>query len=200
MQNPEQQMIKKNNKWPIIGLFTIFAAPLFIAYGGWYLGWFDNVGSSNHGDLIQPVVTLDKSGLLLQQKTMEEKDLNHHWWIIYVSDDKNCALRCQANVYLINQSRTAQAKELVRIEKLIVSKNQPFTSRAQTFINQHFGSNVFATLSANSSLEAGKIYLMDPLGNIFMSYPEVADEQQAVKAGRGIILDIKKLLKISQIG
>lgn len=200
MQNLEQKTIKKNNRWTIVGLFVVFTAPLVIAYGGWYLGWFDNVGTSNHGELIQPVITLEESGILLEKKSIEEENLNRHWWIIFVSDDKHCGLKCQANSYLVNQARTAQAKELVRIEKLIISKNEIFTTRAQTFINEHFGSNVFATLSLTSPLEAGKIYLMDPLGNIFMYYPGVKDELEAVKAGKGIIKDLKKLLKISQIG
>jgi hypothetical protein len=41
--------------------------------------------------------------------------------------------------------------------------------------------------------EAGRIYLVDPLGNLMMSYPAAAPDQ-------ALLTDLKRLLRLSHIG
>ncbi len=191
---------QKNNRLTLIGLLVVFASPMVIAYLAWWQGWFNNMGTTNHGELIKPLITLSQTGLQLQQRNIEPDNIKDHWWIIYVTDDEKCALRCQANAYLINQARTAQAKEMERVDRMLVSKNGKLTLSAEKFVKEHFLINNFATLADISPLKANTIYLMDPLGNIFMSYESVKDEKEAVIKGKGLVKDLKRLLKYSQIG
>ena len=191
---------KTKNQWTIIGLFLVFAAPMVIAYSGWSFGWFDSVGSSNNGELLQPVITLQQSSLEIENNPLTLEHLNAHWWLVYVTEDSNCGLKCQANVYLINQSRTAQAKEMGRVEKFVVVLKNEMSGDSRTYLNNHFGQNTFLTSSEQSKIIPGNIYLMDPHGNIMLRYDAVIDEKQAISSGGMIIKDLKKLLKISQIG
>ncbi len=200
MNDTQQSEPKTRSRKTIVGLFIVFTAPMVLAYSGWIFGWFDNITKSNYGELIQPVITLEQSNLVYKQSPLAVEDLNEHWWLIYVTEDSHCELACQANTYLINQSRSAQAKEMVRVEKFVVIKNNKFTEDAEKYLNDHFGKNIFLQSSDDSALLPGNIYIMDPHGNIMLRYDAVTDEKQAIKAGKGIIKDLKKLLKISQIG
>ena len=44
-------------------------------------------------------------------------------------------------------------------------------------------------------LEAGKVYLMDVHGNIFMRYEPVANEQEAVMRSKGLRDDVRRAIK-----
>jgi hypothetical protein len=46
---------------------------------------------------------------------------------------------------------------------------------------------------ASDPVNAGRSYIVDPLGNLMMSYPPDADP-------RGILKDLKRLLRLSHIG
>ncbi len=191
---------QRTNRLTLIGLLIIFASPMVIAYVGWLQGWFSNVGTTNHGELLRPMISLQQSGLQLKNENLTADAIKDKWWLIYVADDKSCDLTCQANAYLINQIRTSQGKEMARIDRMVVTKFNPFTAKAEAFIRQHFNIKIFPTLKERSPLKSNNIYLMDPLGNIFMRYESVEDEKEAVLKGKGIVKDLKKLLKYSQIG
>ena len=51
-----------------------------------------------------------------------------------------------------------------------------------------------------SAVEAGRIYIMDPLGFIMLSYPAIADETESILKGKDLVKDLKRLLKVSKIG
>ncbi len=200
MNTDELKKRQKANRLTLIGLLVVFASPMIIAYLAWWQGWFNNIGTTNHGELIKPLISLSQSGLQLAQHPIDSDDIKNHWWIIYVTDDENCTLRCQANAYLINQARTAQAKEMTRVDKMLVSENGKLVPSAEKFVKEHFLIKLFPTLTDSSPLKANTIYLMDPLGNIFMRYESVSDEKEAVIKGKGLVKDLKRLLKYSQIG
>lgn len=200
MSTEDLKKRQKTNRLTLIGLLVVFALPMVIAYLAWWQGWFNHMDTTNHGELIKPLITLSEAGLQQKQSIVEAENIKDHWWIIYVTDDEKCALRCQANAYLINQARTAQAKEMERVDRMLVSKSGGLSSSAEKFVKEHFLINFFATLSDNSPLKANTIYLMDPMGNIFMSYEAVKDEKEAVIKGKGLVKDLKRLLKYSQIG
>ena len=198
MNQPQKNRTK--NRWTIMGLFIVFAAPMVIAYSGWSFGWFDNVGSSNNGELLQPVITLQQSSLEIENNPLTLEHLNEHWWLVYVTEDASCGPKCQINVYMLNKSRTAQAKEMSRVEKFVVVLRKEMTEESRSYLNSHFSKNTFLTSSDQSKVTPGNIYLMDPHGNIMLRYDAVMDEKQAISTGGMIIKDLKKLLKISQIG
>jgi hypothetical protein len=52
---------------------------------------------------------------------------------------------------------------------------------------------VFAEATPEPLDEAGRIYIVDPLGNLMMSYARDAEP-------KGLLTDMKKLLKLSHIG
>ena len=53
---------------------------------------------------------------------------------------------------------------------------------------------------AELNLSADYIYVADPLGNIMLRYPIIADRDAAFVKGNDIYFDLKKLLRISRIG
>lgn len=199
--NPESETEKrKSDKLTLLALSALFMIPIIIAYLGWWMGWFNDVGKTNHGRLLTPVITYEQAGLTKDGTLVPLKKLNQKWWIIYVSNEEQCHLSCQANAYLINQVKTAQAKETSRVDRMLIKDGRGFSSQAMSYVKEHFEVSTFFQKSDNSLLKANKIYLMDPHGNIMLEYDAVKDEKEAVKKGGGLIKDLKKLLKISQIG
>lgn len=53
--------------------------------------------------------------------------------------------------------------------------------------------DVFAEVTPEPLEQAGRIYVVDPLGNLMMSYARTAEP-------KGLLEDLKKLLKYSRIG
>jgi len=191
---------QKKYKRTLITLAALFMLPIIIAYVGWWQGWFNQLSKTNHGKLLNPVITFEQAKFMDSKGLVPLKSFKNLWWIIYISADKDCQLSCQANAYLINQVRTAQAKETDRVDRLMVHVGNGFSEASKSYVREHFEVHFFTKLSQQSLLSKNKIYLMDPHGNIMLEYDAVKDEKEAVKKGGDLVKDLKKLLKISQIG
>ncbi|PIP80188.1 MAG: hypothetical protein COW84_06545 [Gammaproteobacteria bacterium CG22_combo_CG10-13_8_21_14_all_40_8] len=200
MTQTEVKPQTKNNHFTIISLLVIFALPMVIAYSGWWLGWFNNLPKTNKGELLTSVILINDTGIWVDNAPLAIADLNHHWWLIYVADDENCALHCQVNAYLVNQTRLALAKEMDRVENMIVNKDTSFTSSAKKYVAEHFSNPKFNVLKGQTRIEPDHIYLMDPIGNIMLKYPPINNPEEAGVKGKDILYDIKKLLKFSRLG
>lgn len=112
-------------------------------------------------------------------------------------DGGACNAACRSKLYYMRQVRVAQGREQERIERLwlVLDKARP----AAGLLKQYDGT---AVVSVNAGIRAqfpaagrpeDSIYLVDPLGNLMMRFPKNPDP-------RGMIKDIKHLLKASQIG
>jgi hypothetical protein len=97
-------------------------------------------------------------------------------------------------LYATRQARTMQGKERDRVVRvwLVVGDAAP----SATLLAQHPGlvvARVPATALARLPGGASPVYLVDPLGNLVLSYPDDPDI-------RGIAGDLTRLLKASRIG
>lgn len=104
-------------------------------------------------------------------------DTQKKWRIIYV-DDGVCNEQCKKLDFLLHQVQKALGKNQNRVEVLQLNRNLPSVNRLQGLLAQPVGN---------------KIYLVDPLGNLFMYYLATDDPVNVLK-------DLKKVLEVSQIG
>ncbi len=197
---PSTEKPTTQNRSTMVALLLVFALPIIIAYSGWWLGWFKDLSTVNKGELLKPVILLEDTGLQYQGRDLLEKDLNHHWWLLYVAEDKNCQHKCQVNAYLINQTRVALAKEMDRVEKLMVNYGEGFSEESKLYVAKHFSNPRFNWIKRSERLKPGYVYLMDPLGNIMLRYEAVNTDREASFRGKEILFDLKKLLKFSRLG
>jgi hypothetical protein len=186
--------------WILIG---VFFAPLAIAFALYYgLDGWRPAGSTNHGILIAParplpqVALTSPDGAAIPQQWWREK-----WNVLYVGDGA-CDTRCRDALVLARQSRLALNDDMSRVRRVfLVSGNCCDTEYLKT---QHpdlliaradspAARGLLDVLASASGNAAGHLYIVDPLGNVMMHYPPESPQ-------RGLLEDLKKLLKLSHIG
>ena len=197
---------KKASYKPLWILIALCAFP-YIA-GSLYYHFQDqlpDVGTSNYGQLVQPLVELKDIDLrLLDGSDKSITDYRKKWLMLYVLDGE-CSEDCQKNIYFMRQIRKAMADERFRINRLLVLQNEDLHSESLkkilldfqgmdvATINTNSEEHFYSTIQSTSGNIFRKIMLIDPLGNYMMEYDKEPDPELVLK-------DIKKLLSISRIG
>jgi cytochrome oxidase Cu insertion factor (SCO1/SenC/PrrC family) len=200
------QKSKCKRSYFILGLFIlIFIGPIIVALS-LYSSRSYIPEAISYGHLIQPPIQLENLPLLnAENKPMATKDLYGHWLMLYISP-RTCNKLCENNLYKMRQIRKATGKHQLRVERVILTlTNQNTPTLAKLLQSDYQGTiHIKAKKSALSqflqhlpskelALKQGTLYLVDPLGNVMMSYKP--DQKP-----KGILADLKRLLKASQIG
>ena len=193
----------------LIGLALIFFGPLGVSFylyyghGSWHPG-----GRVNAGDLIVPPRPLPSLALPLQSSGETDSEfLRRKWTLLYVQQGP-CAERCRASLYETRQVRLALDRDMDRVQRvfiadgdccdfqflreqhpdLIAVRMSPTAASLLAFLPRGAGNG-----SGGGDANAQRIYLVDPLGNLMMSYAPDAKP-------KGMLEDMKRLLRLSQIG
>ena len=193
----------RRQAWILIALFFVPLLAAFVLYYG-VDGWRP-AGSTNKGDLIHPPrpvpsdTALTSKGAALDQNLLRGK-----WTLVYVGAGE-CDARCREALTLMRQTRLALNEDASRVQRLFLAV-QPCCDQAYLDA-EHRGLtvasaddaagkallNVFPQYGGEPVEQAGRIYIVDPLGNLMMSYPPQAGHKDLLE-------DLKKLLKLSHIG
>lgn len=176
-------MSKGNTRWLPTTIFLIALAPVVLAIIAFRLHWFEDGVKTNKGQLLTPILNLNDLGLASQGK----------WEIWFVTP--RCEQACVQTLDKLQRLYQIQGKEIQRVKlamSLLETKSQPIK-------NMHFYTldskryQQFMTKTALKPARMGDIYLVDPLGNIFMHY--TADASL-----KSIHHDLSRVLKVSRIG
>jgi cytochrome oxidase Cu insertion factor (SCO1/SenC/PrrC family) len=196
----------KRGRRQFLGVAALFFVPLAVAFWLYYgpADWRP-VGGSNKGDLLDPARPLQAIALPTPDGGATGAGLlRGKWSWVYVGDGL-CKDRCREALYLTRQSRIALNKDVDRVQRVFL-----VTGRCcdREFLAQEHPDLVVALVGTAESaalLEpfpvydgvpisaAGRIYLVDPLGNLVMSYSAAAPD-------KALLTDLKKLLRLSHIG
>jgi cytochrome oxidase Cu insertion factor (SCO1/SenC/PrrC family) len=150
----------------------------------------------NYGELIEPVPLpeIDLVGAAGQGR-FASNELQGRWTLLYAGA-ADCGPACVDALYTMRQSRLAQAKEMERVGRLWLVSDARDPDPA--ILGMHDGLRIARAdsqwLAALPGAGAQKhIYLVDPLGNVMMRFPEQADPRRVIK-------DLQRLLKYSALG
>lgn len=147
-------------------------------------------GTSNHGDFVQPHLT--SAALDIAPAGEPLLDWSEHWWLLTVSAD-DCGARCRDTVHLLRQMQILLNKDSDRVRRALLT-----TATAPTGLQAEYPELAMArlrslTIAGRDAALAVGIYIIDPQGNFVFHYPLDVE-------GSAMLKDLKKLLKLSQIG
>jgi cytochrome oxidase Cu insertion factor (SCO1/SenC/PrrC family) len=198
------------NKFPrrtFLWLSLAFFAPLLAAFVLYYgVGWHPG-RMNNKGELISPVVSLPDVALHKPDGSMlDARWLQGKWTLVYVADGA-CDQSCRDALLVTRSIRLLLGKDSVRVQRALLfagSCDQPYFAAEHpdlvlARIDDGVGQALLKLFSQGSgqnggdALQARRIYIIDPLGNLMMRYQPGAD-------ARDLHSDIKNLLSLSHIG
>lgn len=178
-----------------------FAAPLLLAM--LLVQLWRPTSSSAHGELLATALPL--SAELYDARGQLRNDWLHgRWTLLYLGAD-TCAQDCRHSLYVMRQLHTALGRDWPRVHTLYVRSGETSSELQQWLTQEHpdlalgYASNTWQAQVRNafSGMTSSGIYLIDPLGNLVLRYPTQFDQPSAA---RGVLQDLRRLLKYSQLG
>lgn len=196
---------KKSLFWyrvKFLGLVGVFVLPFV---GGWMALYVFEIKpeSGNYGKLIQPVKKLSWPKLESMTGQVYQDGFGKKWTFLLFARDA-CNDQCQSNLYYMRQVRTLLGRDTERLQNVLISstaidqtmlaflKEYPDFVVIDKFRNNRLLSQ-FADEEGAVIGSTPRLYLVDPDQNYMMVYPAEIDEYRVLE-------DIKKLMKLSQIG
>ena len=202
MNAPQSETAIRQSRRRVLWLAAFFFAPLAIAFLLYYGNLWRPQGNTNKGELISPARPLPAVALTLADGTQSSPDILQGKWTWAYIGNGQCDARCRMALADTRQARLLLSEKLDRVQRIFFVTNEccdtEYLNRDHPgLIVAHFDKPELTSafvLNATSAPEtAGRIYLIDPLGNLMMSYAPDAPSM-------GLLEDIKKLLKLSHIG
>lgn len=187
-------VIQRNkSRRSFILVIVAFALPIIIAKLALTFGWVE-YGVTNRGELLEQPLSLAE--LNIQQPDKEKQ------WLMLYALPQNCDDLCQQLIKGVNNTYIALGKEMPRVTPVALSlgsldNHLPQLSQS---IRSHDWLFQQASIDTLSELKSQHLYLVDPLGNIFMRH-QLPTESAAISAfGKAVLADMKKVLKYSKVG
>ena len=183
-----------------LGLIAVFISPFIAGWFAFYVFDYRPV-SKNYGDLVTPVRPLALPALTDFKDNIAESDFWNKWTFVILMNE-GCDDLCQNNLYYLRQMRIALGRDMDRVQNVLLLRDS-VSKQLQTFLTDYPKLTVFPKVNANvfNQFELSEstpgatsiLYLMDPAGNLMMTYSAINDPPS-------ILSDMRRLLKLSQIG
>lgn len=188
----------------LLVIMALFFLPLLIATI-WYKlappSFLPHAGTNN-GQLINPAQRIQAfQQVTLDGKTWSLGQLETKWTLVHLLDAP-CNEACSKSLYNTRQIRIALGKDMERVQRVVVVKIPELAHAESKMWASHPDLAVLISNSAQDlaaqirqqpAAPTNTVYLIDPLGNLMMSFsPELAPKL--------LMKDLTKLLKLSHIG
>jgi hypothetical protein len=172
-------------------LVLIFFGPLLLSFVLYYFSEWRPAGQNAHGELISPARPL--AGAPPELKGDE-------WALVTIADAACESQACRDTLVFGRQTRLSLNQDMQRVRRVLLATDHCCT-------NDYLAREQEGLLVVDASTPAGRalvaqvppadrehsVYVVDPLGNLVMRY----DSREEPK---GLLTDLKKLLKLSHIG
>ena len=193
-----------NNRLVFLALLSLTVVPFALA---WIVMQNPSIiigGQINYGNLVTPPRPIAATELIALDEFSKTyfDEFKGRWVFVHVATEQGCLSECLDSLYKTKQIRIMLNKELSRIRRLIVvnpkvseSDAKPWWKDDPYLLRMRPGGDLITGMEKilGQSIPQGTVFLMDPIGNLMMWYPPGFDPYAVKK-------DIKRLLKVSQVG
>jgi hypothetical protein len=191
-EKPSQR--PRPGRHPLLWIAAIAIAPIVASYAAYYL--FPKATTANYGTLMPTAPIPGVEGERPDGSPFRLDELRGRWVLVAqsVGGGADCDAACERRLYATRQARTMQGKEQERVVRVLLLKGG--TAPPAAVLAQHPGlivARVSDAVAAKFPAGPSSLYLIDPLGNLVLSYPDDPDV-------KGIARDLTRLLKASRIG
>jgi cytochrome oxidase Cu insertion factor (SCO1/SenC/PrrC family) len=184
----------------------VFLLPVVSATYLYVSGWRPTGKSLQYGELVQPARPVSDAELTdADGAPYRLNALRGKWALVYFSPPP-CTPSCQTNLSKMQQVRLTQGRDATRVQRVLIMPDGDI-SALRELVRQYPG--LIAVRGARASLQTlmrdfvssqgtalnvpGRVYLIDPIGNLVLSYAPDADPS-------GMRKDLARLLRLSQVG
>jgi cytochrome oxidase Cu insertion factor (SCO1/SenC/PrrC family) len=185
-----------------VALVAVFLSPFI---GGWFaLYVFEwRPESGNYGSLVQPVRKISWPALDSVDGRTFDEGFEGRWSFLMFAGER-CSERCRENLFYMRQIRTLLGRDTLRLQNVLVT-SAPLDETTRVFLQDYPNLVViennrdpalYSQFAIDGEAAVGgseKMYLVDPNDNFMMHYPVDSDQNRVLE-------DIRKLMKLSQIG
>jgi cytochrome oxidase Cu insertion factor (SCO1/SenC/PrrC family) len=191
--------LHRRNFRTVAALGGLFLLPLLLSFWLYYGVHWHPLGTTNHGELIEPLRPLPDVALPDADGVPRNHVFQGKWTLVYVGSGA-CDADCRDTLVFMRQTRLSLNNEMTRVQRVLLATSV-CCDRGYLSAN-HPGLRVLdATQPAAPPLlaqfpvepRARTLYVVDPLGNLMMRY-------DARLPPRGLLEDLKRLLQLSHIG
>lgn len=199
-------MSRSANRKKFVAIVALFLVPLIVSlvvYKTLPEGYRPS-NMANNGNLLQPIHTLAPfNQLTIQGQSFGNKEVEKKWTLLHIISSE-CDEECSKMLYNSRQTRLLLSKNIDRVQRVVVLSDAAQHSTMDKMWTSHpdltvllgvqdgIGSQVHKSVSG-SDKRPYSVFLVDPLGNLMMEFPQDLDPKLVLK-------DLKKLLKLSHIG
>lgn len=187
---PENKNHPKKSRRSLFLMLAAFVLPIILAKFALEQQWLDT-GVTNKGTLLASELTLEQLGL-------NKTDFAQHWLIMY-SLPKYCAVNCQKTLEAVHNTYIALGKEMPRVFPVALYQNELSDEQHQK-ISKSKWQLLAMPEQAKQHIAKSQVFIVDPLGNVFLSHQLPENIEQLPQFGKQILADMKKLLKYSKVG
>ena len=207
-QSPPGQQGKSRSKLPLILIFVLSLAPVLAAVLVYFNPSLRPASSVAYGMLIDPQRPVPAPASLalttIDGQPFDLATLNGKW-VLATADSGDCSDDCAKKLFIWRNAHASQGKEVERLKRIwFITDDAPVP---QKVLDAYKGTIMVRVkpeqLAAFLYPQDGKnpvnkglnnfLWMIDPLGNLFIQYPEDADPSK-------IRDELRKLLSNSRIG
>jgi hypothetical protein len=166
----------------VLGLFVAPAPLAWLAHQVW-----TPAAAASYGELLQPAVPRLAGMTDAAGRPADLSSLRGRWVLLTVANGA-CGPACRQQLDLARRVRLAQGREMRRVARMLIQASAAAPVSEPDLHSYQAPGEVLAIWP-----DPARTYLVDPLGRVMLRFPAAAD-------GKGMLRDLRQLLKASRIG
>jgi cytochrome oxidase Cu insertion factor (SCO1/SenC/PrrC family) len=200
VENNQYLEQQRRGRLMLLCMLIFFVTPIIAVIAMYKMVWRPK--GESIGQLVVPAKLLamnyafmSSDGSVVQPDLWKDK-----WSMVYIAS--NCQAACKEKLHNIRQLHVSLYKEIPRMQRVLITTSQEVKQLNQDYpvlliLNQP-ATEITAlsdqfNVNSESSMTAGRVYLVDPLGHFMMSYAPATDPALIRK-------DITRLMRYSWAG